>query len=129
MTDDEIDDRVDEWHNGAGLGMDLHEYLGWTWEQYQEWLEGRPKPITDPNDLGLTDVHDPMLCHGRACVMHNPLSHSMRDWPVVWRGRYEGFERICEHGVGHKDPSQFAYWQEIGEEWRGMHSCDGCCAE
>ncbi|WP_068059187.1 hypothetical protein [Nocardia xishanensis] len=39
MTDDEIDDRVDAWHNGAGGGMPLHEYLGMTWSEYAEWVE------------------------------------------------------------------------------------------
>ncbi|MGY1946670.1 hypothetical protein [Nocardia asiatica] len=39
MTDDEIDDLIDAWHNGAGYGMPLYEYLGWTWNEYKAWVE------------------------------------------------------------------------------------------
>lgn len=39
-TEDEINDAVDAWHSGgAETGEHLHEYLGWTWEQYSAWAE------------------------------------------------------------------------------------------
>jgi hypothetical protein len=45
VTDDEIDDRIDEWHTMddaeyIALGEPaLHEYMGWTWEEYVRWVE------------------------------------------------------------------------------------------
>lgn len=38
-TSDEIDDAVDRWHQGDGKGIDLHEYLGWSWEDYGKWVQ------------------------------------------------------------------------------------------
>jgi hypothetical protein len=44
MTPDEIDNAVDAWHEGGGHGVQLHEYLGWTWEQYGHWAETGTPP-------------------------------------------------------------------------------------
>lgn len=38
----EVADRIDAWHNG-GSG-ELHEYLGWTWEQYAHWVQTNERP-------------------------------------------------------------------------------------
>jgi hypothetical protein len=39
MCDKEaIDARVDAWHNGDGEGMELHDFLGMTFEEYIQWL-------------------------------------------------------------------------------------------
>lgn len=38
-TEDELDDAVAAWHDGDGDGLELHEYLGWTWEEYGAWVE------------------------------------------------------------------------------------------
>ncbi len=35
----EIDDAIDLWHDGGGKGLALHEFLGWTWEQYAAYVE------------------------------------------------------------------------------------------
>ncbi|QDP50227.1 MAG: hypothetical protein Tp178MES00d2C33159851_17 [Prokaryotic dsDNA virus sp.] len=32
----DIDQMVEDWHNGAGEGLELHEYLGMSWEEYKE---------------------------------------------------------------------------------------------
>lgn len=38
MTEEEIEDKIEDWHfHGAGEGQDLHEFLGWTLEEYQQW--------------------------------------------------------------------------------------------
>lgn len=34
----EIDDYIDQWHEGSGTG-DLHEFLGFTEEEYAIWVE------------------------------------------------------------------------------------------
>lgn len=34
-----IDDRIGDWHDGAGGDTPLHEYLGMTEEQYATWLK------------------------------------------------------------------------------------------
>jgi hypothetical protein len=39
MTDEEIDNLIDRWHNGEGGDIDLHEFLGMTYEEYQEFVE------------------------------------------------------------------------------------------
>lgn len=33
-----IDDKIAAWHDGDGEGLELHEYLGWTWEAYCHWV-------------------------------------------------------------------------------------------
>ncbi|MDB6001388.1 MAG: hypothetical protein JWP52_3087, partial [Rhizobacter sp.] len=36
--EDEIDEFVERWHEGdEGLGLELHEYLGMTWDEYKLW--------------------------------------------------------------------------------------------
>lgn len=80
-------------------------------------------------DLSLERVHSERLCMGRACVIHDPSPHHMRDLPLHWRNDRAIFERICDHGVGHPDPDQYTYWEESGQTWQGVHGCDGCCRD
>lgn len=73
--------------------------------------------------------HDPSLCAGRPCAIHNP-SHHMADWPIIVR-ETGLIERKCKHEIGHPDPDSVAYLEEHGPEgcrgsW-GIHGCDGCC--
>lgn len=70
-------------------------------------------------------VHNPVLCEGRPCTVHNRSDHSMRSFPQHWRGDRGMMERICSHGVGHPDPDEkhSPNWTE-GD---GVHGCDGCC--
>ncbi len=77
--------------------------------------------------LIMDNVHNPRLCYGTVCVVHNPTDHHMKDWPQVWRGDRAIFERLCPHGIGHPDPDQESYWRSIGREDEGIHGCDGCC--
>ncbi len=49
MTEKELLDKIDEWHESDSK-LPLHEYLGWTREQYKEWLEegvriAKPMPL------------------------------------------------------------------------------------
>jgi len=37
--EDTINDAIDAWHNGKGYGVTLHDYLGWTWEEYAHYVE------------------------------------------------------------------------------------------
>lgn len=73
-------------------------------------------------------VHERGDCAGRACTIHNPTDHHMREWVLQWRTLRGIFERTCEHGVGHPDPDQMPYWQETDQEWQAIHGCCGCCA-
>lgn len=44
---DEIDDYIDVWHDdSAPEDIELHDYLGMTWQEYSLW-------VADPNILGL----------------------------------------------------------------------------
>lgn len=45
-TLDEIDDFVDAWHNGAGAGATLSDYLGFSDSEYNLWVQ-------NPNSLRL----------------------------------------------------------------------------
>lgn len=38
LLQDRIDDLIGLWHDGAGLGMQIHEFLGITDEQYTHWV-------------------------------------------------------------------------------------------
>ena len=79
--------------------------------------------------IGPTTIttHDSELCVGRACVIHNPSDHHMRDWPMVWRGDKQMMERTCTHGIGHPDPDDLAYRTSIGDTYAEVHGCCGCC--
>ena len=35
VPDLNIDDFISAWHNGEGVGQELNEYLGMTWDQYK----------------------------------------------------------------------------------------------
>ena len=43
MTD--INQMVEDWHNGAGEGLELHEYLGMSWEEFKEELGITPEEM------------------------------------------------------------------------------------
>lgn len=72
-------------------------------------------------------THTETKCAGRACVIHNPSDHSMRSFPLHWRGDRGLMERTCPHGIGHPDPDDLAYKVSIGKLYEGVHGCDGCC--
>ncbi|AXI72404.1 hypothetical protein [Streptomyces cavourensis] len=40
---EDIDSYVDAWHDGDGGDLELHEFLGMTWDEYRLWVE---KPNT-----------------------------------------------------------------------------------
>jgi hypothetical protein len=41
---EEIHDYLDIWHDGSDNDLELHEYLGMTWEQYAVWAESGVLP-------------------------------------------------------------------------------------
>jgi hypothetical protein len=81
-----------------------------------------------PLDL---QVHSPDKCTGRACCIHAPSAHHMRQWPLnlrADRGPIMFCERICpEHHCGHPDPDDLAWHISQGREWVAVHGCCGCC--
>jgi hypothetical protein len=72
-------------------------------------------------------THGPDKCAGQNCCIHNPSPHHMVTWPMRWRADTGKMERICEHGIGHPDPDDAAYWERLGQGCRNIHGCDGCC--
>jgi hypothetical protein len=84
-----------------------------------------------PNAVPLYGVHPEEQCAGGSCVVHSPSSHAMSTWPLHWREDRGFFERLCNHGVGHPDPDQTAFWRrrfDDGEaETLEVHGCCGCC--
>lgn len=39
-----IHDRIDTWHETPNDGVPLHEYLGFTWDEYGRWVKGEMSP-------------------------------------------------------------------------------------
>lgn len=39
---------IERWHMGDGEEMELHEYLGWTWDEYSLWVEQGVLPPEEP---------------------------------------------------------------------------------
>jgi hypothetical protein len=78
----------------------------------------------------LLTTHTPDKCEGRPCCVHNPSDHHLRSWEMNYRQDKGIMERICpDHGVGHPDPDDLAYWLSIGHPEMGVHACCGCCHE
>jgi hypothetical protein len=44
LTEAEINARVTEWHMSDGPTCPLHEYLGWTAQEYARWVESSQIP-------------------------------------------------------------------------------------
>lgn len=84
-----------------------------------------------PGSQTLVNVHSATQCMGRACCLHNPSDHALRDAPLQWRGDIGIMERVCEHGIGHPDPDDLAYRNSVRKPGysadSGVHGCDGCC--
>ena len=86
---------------------------------------------TEPNTYTLEHgtrvlkyIHDPSLCEGRPCTVHNLTDHLMRSFQQYWRSDRKIMERICPHGVGHPDPDDYKIFTNADD---GSHGCDGCC--
>ena len=58
---DPLADAIDDWHNGAGLGVPLYAYLGWTAEEYASWVRD---PSAGP---GWPPPHG-NRCHSRCAI-------------------------------------------------------------
>lgn len=72
-------------------------------------------------------VHPKVSCTP-PCPFHAPSDHPLKDAPMHIRSdKYMLVERICEHGIGHDDPDSVAYMHAHGQDWAGVHGCDGCC--
>jgi len=80
----------------------------------------------------LINVHSETGCNGHPCCIHHPSDHSMKDFPMNWRGDRGIMERICPHGIGHPDPDDNAFIRRTrGDkiaDAEGIHGCDGCCS-
>ncbi|OEC44056.1 hypothetical protein [Aeromonas sp. DNP9] len=37
VLEDEIDHFVDDWHDNENITVELHEYLGMSWDEYSVW--------------------------------------------------------------------------------------------
>lgn len=45
MSDKEVDDLIEMWHESEE-DVPIHEFLGWTKEQYKRWVETGEIPVT-----------------------------------------------------------------------------------
>jgi hypothetical protein len=53
-SDDELDNKIVEWHDGpAYASMRLHEFLGWTWDEYKHWVETNEQPADEEEDMSI----------------------------------------------------------------------------
>lgn len=79
-------------------------------------------------DMALGNVHDPKLCAGRGCAIHNhPSNHRLNTAKLNWREDRGILERICTHGIGHPDHDSALYLESIGQGFENVHGCCGCC--
>lgn len=79
-------------------------------------------------DKNMQNVHNPELCRGRGCAIHDhPSVHPLMDAPLNWREDRGILERICEHGIGHPDYDSAKYLESIGQGYENIHGCDFCC--
>jgi hypothetical protein len=76
------------------------------------------------HDGRVMEIHDPDLCAGDRCCVHNPSLHHMRRWPLNWRPDRRIMERVCPHGVGHPDPDDIRVRASSSVS---LHGCDQCC--
>lgn len=58
LTDDQVLDLTDQWHEGAGKGQELYEYFGWTEPEYARWVETNRIPVPLPEEMSLDDIMD-----------------------------------------------------------------------
>lgn len=70
-------------------------------------------------------------CRQYGCVVHHPTTHSMSEFPTLWRGDRGIMERTCPHGVGHPDPDGIAFIARtrgaVAAKYEAVHGCCGCC--
>lgn len=50
-SQEEVQRRVEEWHEKTDIKVELHVYLGWTKEEYNKWLETQQLPDTELRQL------------------------------------------------------------------------------
>lgn len=46
-TQEEVERRVEEWHDSKEIKITLAAHLGWTEEEYKKWLETNELPNPD----------------------------------------------------------------------------------
>lgn len=97
--------------------------------QEVHWSPASPHEAVLPNGVRLRNIHDESACEGdRYCIIHKPSDHALNRWTLHWRDDRGIFERLCpDHGVGHPDPDQVAFWIATDQEWQTVHGCCGCC--
>ena len=88
---------------------------------YADWdrqlCEANPEDsrYVDGTGQELNYVHKPDACaNPEACVIHNPSSHYMREWPTHWSGMMRTMLRICPHDIPHLDPDDLAFLRGAG---------------
>lgn len=42
--EDELDAAIDAWHEDLTVDIPLHEWLGWSWDEYTRWVEHSEVP-------------------------------------------------------------------------------------
>jgi hypothetical protein len=76
-TLDDYADQIDAWHEHSEDGQSLHEYLGLTWEQYQQLVQPEAKryswsqPCCDPCFMQLATGRHPvrlLVAEHETCV-------------------------------------------------------------
>jgi hypothetical protein len=107
--------------------QDVLDHIDWV-----EWKLSDPRTYITGVGQFLGNTHiESMDCHEHGCVIHNPTTHSMSEFPTLWRADRGLMERVCPHGVGHPDPDHMAWYERTyGKEaaaTESIHGCDGCC--
>jgi hypothetical protein len=79
--------------------------------------------------MRLFNTHNPKLCEGRNCTIHNnPSLHALTMEPLVWDEETAAVKRQCIHGFIHPDIDDLEYRKTVGQYHSYVsHDCDGCC--
>ena len=73
LTDEQIDDLVDEWHRSGGTDKELYEFLGMSWDEYGLWATNPQewrRPLTEEERRELTAARAVHFTYSTALIAH-----------------------------------------------------------
>lgn len=85
--------------------------------------------VVDDKIIGqLVNVHSETACAAYGCAIHDhPTDHPLKDSTLIWREPAGILHRVCQHGVLHPDADSALYLERVGQSYKNIHTCDGCC--
>ncbi len=93
ITEDEVDARVEQWHNLNGSDCPLHTFLGWTEPEYARWVETCeiPSPPVTLTRAQANDIADTLLA---GCFALTEVEHSSEKGSLARASAENTFKRL-----------------------------------